>query len=154
MSAVLGRKLGAIVLSVTVAGICLALYVYEHVNKGGLTLGSGQNLEAQAFTLAVTVNFKEEEHTAKFKEIFPEMAQYCYDHEPDTLSYDMFESDKDPKQILIFERYRVKDSYLHHRESAVFKNFRPQFAALGADISGMSYVQSNLGYMSRRNTVE
>ena len=77
-------------MGVTITGVCLAKYVWERFNTGSLV---GANNEAPAFTLAVTVNFKEEEDVAKFKEIFLEMAQYCRDHEPDTLSYDMFQSD-------------------------------------------------------------
>jgi quinol monooxygenase YgiN len=140
-------KTWGIVLSATILGICVAIFAWGQYTTSEVPITAKGDDEVPAFTLAVTVNFKELDDVELFIDMFRDMAQYCRDHEPDTLSYDMFRSDKDPKQVLIFERYRARESYMHHRESAVFKNFRPKFAALGAEIGGMSYVQSNIGYM-------
>ena len=52
-------------------------------------------------------------------------------------------------QLLIFERYATKDDYLKtHRGSKDFQAFRPKFAELGGEISGMSYIQQDVGYMA------
>jgi len=103
-----------------------------------------------AFWLTVQVTFKRAEDVDIFKTAFAPLAAFVEKNEPRTLSYSMAQSDKDPKTVLLFERYVDKnDAYLEvHRKSAPFKVFRPQLAAMEATISGESYIESNMGFMS------
>jgi quinol monooxygenase YgiN len=75
--------------------------------------------------LAVTLRFKTLEDKIEFREIFAPLATYVEKSEPTTLSYMLSESDKDPKQLFILERYTTKSAYLDvHKVSKEFKGFR------------------------------
>lgn len=101
-----------------------------------------------AFWLAVTVVFQQEEDVATFERAFEPLAAYVATEEPATLSYGLAKSDSDPRRILIFERYASKKDYLEvHKASEPFLAFRPQLAALGADIDGHSYYEGGLGFV-------
>ena len=74
------------------------------------------------WVLAVTLRFKTSADKAEFREMFAPLAVYVRENEPATLSYVLSESDKDPKQVLILERYTTKAAYLDvHKVSPEFK---------------------------------
>ncbi|GAB5030947.1 Hypothetical protein NocV09_00402220 [Nannochloropsis oceanica] len=102
-----------------------------------------------AFWLVVSVTFRRSEDVEIFKAAFAPLAVVVKENEAGTLSYGLAISDKDPLMVLIFERYVDKDdAYLRvHRSSESFQVFRPQLAALKANISGESYIESDLGFV-------
>lgn len=95
------------------------------------------------WVLAVNLKFSNAEKLAEFERIFRPVADYVRAHEPFTLEYDMLKSDKDPLEVMIFEKYADKEhAYAEvHKSSAPFKSFRPQLAALEPEISGNSYYE-------------
>lgn len=76
-------------------------------------------------------------------------------NEPDTISYEVLLSDKDPLQVLILERYRDKENaFLQvHRSSAPFQEFRPKLKKMEdqglVTIVGDSYLDSGIGFGDR-----
>lgn len=102
-----------------------------------------------AFWLVVQVTFRRSKDVETFKTAFAPLAALVKENEGGTLSYGLAQSDKDPRMVLIFERYTDKDdAYLQvHRSSEPFQVFRPQLAALRANISGESYIESDLGFV-------
>ncbi len=104
------------------------------------------------FVLGVTVKFKSVEDKDGFKDLFRPVAEYVAKYELDTLSYEMMDSDKEPTQIYILERYRTKKAYLEvHRQSKEFLSFREKFqimiAAGAAVLDGHSYIESGIGFV-------
>ena len=58
----------------------------------------------QAFVLLVTITFPNVEEKERFKKIFRPMASYVASQEYSTLSYEVAESDKDDRQVVVIER--------------------------------------------------
>lgn len=98
------------------------------------------------FSLLVTLHFQDAVTLASFREAFRPLAQHVRNNEPDTLAYQVLQSDRDALRVLVLERYRDKEhAYLQvHKSSAPFLAFRPQLAQWEADgkvtISGHSYL--------------
>jgi quinol monooxygenase YgiN len=107
------------------------------------------------FSLLVTLQFSAAEHKEQFYKDFQPLANHCKEHEPDTISYEVLNSDKDPLQVLILERYRNKETaFLQvHRSSAPFQSFRPKLKAMEdqgyVKISGDSFFDSGIGFGDR-----
>ena len=95
---------------------------------------------AGTFWLIVEATFKSEADLATFQDAFKTLSDYVSKNEPNTLTYQVAKSDKDPLKVVIVERYLTKDDYLNvHRTSQPFLKFRPILHALGPTISGNSY---------------
>src|SRR5690242_7862306 len=79
-----------------------------------------------AWVLAVTMKFASEEAKQEFVQIWREEAEHVHSHEQGTLGYELMQSDQDPLQVMIFERYRRRGrDYLEvHKQSQVFLAFR------------------------------
>ncbi|CAE8654676.1 unnamed protein product, partial [Polarella glacialis] len=84
-------------------------------------------------------------------EVFKPFVSYMKEHEPTTLAFEMMHSDKDPLQVLVFERYADKDeAYLKiHRASEAFLAFRSTLASLDPVIDGHSYWEGGSGFFER-----
>lgn len=96
----------------------------------------------------MAVVFNKEADVATFEKAFTPLTEYVTKQELATISYAYAKSDSDPKRILIFERYASKSDYLEvHKASAPFLAFRPQLAALNAQIDGHSYYEGGLGFV-------
>lgn len=119
------------------------------VSTQSLPLPSLPTPSKGAFWLVVQVTFRRSKDVETFKTSFAPLAALVKENEGGTLSYGLAVSDKDPRMVLIFERYTDKDdAYLRvHRSSEPFQVFRPQLAALKANISGESYIESDLGFV-------
>lgn len=108
-----------------------------------------RNSVDKAFYLGVVITFPNLNEKQKFIDIFTPLAQYVKEKELGTLSYELLESDKDPKRILISERYSSKDYYLKvHKTSPLFLKFREEFQQLianGTNVDGHSYYESGIG---------
>jgi hypothetical protein len=51
------------------------------------------------------------------------------------------------RQVVIWERYRSKSDYLDvHKNSKLFLEFRPKLTALGPEIKGHGWLESDIGY--------
>lgn len=104
-----------------------------------------------AFFLGVTIKFPQASDKDDFKVIFTPLAKYVEEKELGTISYILMESDKDPLEIMILERYQDKDYYLNvHRSSGEFKVFREKFQEMitkGAAVDGHSYIETDIGYV-------
>ncbi len=118
--------------------------------------GRGGNIRAlsveHAFHLGVTVKFTSADDKIYFKDLFKPLAKYVKEQELETLSYELMESDKDPLQIFILERYKNKSSYLEvHRHSKEFLTFREKFKSIlddgRATLDGHSYIETNIGFV-------
>lgn len=106
----------------------------------------------QVFLLSVIMQFKSLEAKEHFKILFQPYAEYVRMHEPQTISYMLYESDKDSLQVMIFERYINKDAYLNiHRISKEFISFREKLQAMVQEslvkLDGHSYLESSLGFV-------
>ena len=107
-------------------------------------------LKNPGWCLVVKLTFKGIGGVMKFKDIFEPYADWIKHNEPTTLSYSYSTDDKDPKSVLLFERYADRDTaYLKiHKESDEFKKFRPALAALEPVIDGHSYWETG-GFIAR-----
>ena len=105
-----------------------------------------------AFVLIVSVTLRSAEQMAQLERTFQPLASYIVANEPTTLSYELLKSDRDPNRAAIIERYADKENAYKrvHRTSAAFRAFRPVLQEMGAQLDGHSYVQTGLGFMSRR----
>ena len=100
---------------------------------------------ANAFFLGVTISFLNAEDKATFKRLFNPLADYVRKYELSTLSYELYESDQNPLQIFILERYIDKAAYIDiHRTSKPFLLFKSELEHLKVTVSGHSYIESNL----------
>ena len=108
-----------------------------------------------AFSLFVTAKFDSIERKEYFLEMIKPVAEFVHLHEPETLSYEVLLSDKDPLRVLIMERYKDKENaYLKvHKSSAPFLEFRKKLQAMQElgqiEISGDSYLDSGVGFGDR-----
>ena len=135
-------------------------YILFHQNSKPATFESGaisarenqRNGVDKAFYLGVVVRFTNDQEKQKFINIFTPVAKYVKEKEFGTLSYELLNSDKDPLQILISERYKDKDYYLNvHKTSSEFLSFREKFQEMitnkNAVVDGHSYIESGIGFM-------
>ena len=103
------------------------------------------------FFLGVTIKFKSVPDKEEFKNLFRPMADFVAKNEPNTLSYEMLESDKDSTQVFVLERYKTKHDYLEvHRKSKEFLRFREKLQAMlanGATLDGHSYIENGIGFV-------
>ena len=107
------------------------------------------------FSLFVTLTFTAAEHLETFKRDIAPLCEYIKASEPETISYEVLLSDKDPLKVLIMERYKDKENaFLKiHRSSAPFNEFRPKLKALQdggfVTVDGDSFVDSQIGFGDR-----
>ena len=118
-----------------------------------LIMRRGRPITSDAWQLTVTLRFKTLADKEAFLAIFEPVAKYVEEKEPTTLSYIISESDKDPRQLFILERYTCKDSYLKvHKTSKQFLHFREQLLIMQnkgrVAIDGQSYIENNVGYIN------
>ena len=100
--------------------------------------------------MGITIKFKTPKDKQNFAEIFAPYAKFVATGEVETISYELSESDKDPLQIFLIERYTNKAAYLDiHRKTPEFVAFRAKLAELSATMTmdGHSYIESNVGFM-------
>lgn len=108
-----------------------------------------------AFSLLVTLTFVSRTQKEQFLKDIAPLADYVRDHEPDTIAYQVLQSDKEPLRVLILERYRNKEkAFLEvHRSSEAFKTFRPKLKAMEeaglVSVAGESYVDTDVGFGDR-----
>jgi quinol monooxygenase YgiN len=107
------------------------------------------------FSLLVTLLFTSEEYKYQFLRDFAPLAAYVRDHEPQTIAYEALQSDQNPLQILLLERYVDKEvAYLQvHKSSKEFLDFRPKLMRMQdaghVTVSGHSYEDAMLGFVGR-----
>jgi len=103
------------------------------------------------FFLGVKVIFPNEYDKMEFRSEFDRIATFVRDHEPLTISYELLQSDKDPLQIFILERYKDKSAYLDiHKSTKEFMVFRAKFQKMierGAKVDGDSYLETGIGFV-------
>lgn len=105
-----------------------------------------------AFYLGVKVSFTSEDDKLTFQSDFSKLAEFVRDFEPQTLSYELLQSDKDPLHIYIMERYKNKKAYLEiHKQSKEFIEFRARFQKMieskSVIVDGQSYVETGIGFV-------
>lgn len=72
---------------------------------GVLTSCSQHELDClQGFELLIRGTFDTPEDLDVFKQHWQVLAAHCKAHEPETLSYELLQSDREPQEILIYER--------------------------------------------------
>ena len=100
---------------------------------------------------ACAVSFKDDRAKSNFLEIYRVEAEYVRDSEMNTLSYEFAESDKDPMQGILIERFISKDDYFIHKQSSPFISFRKQLQQLQDEqlviLNGGSFIESNIGFL-------
>eukprot|EP01062_Namystynia_karyoxenos_P067994 TRINITY_DN62169_c0_g1_i1.p1 TRINITY_DN62169_c0_g1~~TRINITY_DN62169_c0_g1_i1.p1 ORF type:complete len:196 (+),score=68.45 TRINITY_DN62169_c0_g1_i1:88-588(+) len=90
------------------------------------TLGRPKARGEKGWVLSVGLRFADDGSLREAAEAWKRIARYCYEHEPYLWHYEMLRSDKDPLQIVVYERYASKADYLsQHKQSAAFAEFRP-----------------------------
>jgi quinol monooxygenase YgiN len=108
-----------------------------------------------AFSLLVTLTFVDAASKDNFLTAFTRLARYVREEEPNTLAYDALQSENDPLQLLILERYVDKNYYLQtHKTSAAFLEFRPKLQVMlntkQVTMSGHSYLDSQIRFGQRQ----
>lgn len=114
------------------------------------SLYKSYNVNRNTFFLGITIVFNTSADKDEFKTLFTPLAKFVKANEPDTLSYELCESDKDEKRIFLIERYTTKNAYLEiHRKSEPFLKFRGLFESMKQKytMEGHSYIESNIGYV-------
>jgi quinol monooxygenase YgiN len=110
-----------------------------------------RSLEPSAFFLGVTVMFPNNELKAKFETEFKMLAEYVRKSEPLTFTFELLQSDKEPMQMFVLERYQDKSAYLDiHKKSNQFIMFRENFQRMieeGVVINGHSYLETGIGFV-------
>lgn len=104
------------------------------------------------FTLGVTVKFLKPEDKVEFLVLFKPLAEHISKYEKSTLSYELMNSDKDPLQLYILERYIDKHAFLEiHKKTPEFLAFRAKLADMqkdkGVTLDGASFIESGYGYV-------
>jgi quinol monooxygenase YgiN len=101
--------------------------------------------------LVVKLTFASPEAVARFEEIFAPLAAFVRSSERSTLAYELLKSDKDPLQVMVFERYTDREhAYMEvHRKSVPFLKFREELNQLNPKIDGHSYTDTGSGFMDR-----
>eukprot|EP00854_Cymbomonas_tetramitiformis_P026855 gene26855-33012_t len=106
-----------------------------------------------AFVLAVDLVFTDSLSRDQFLKDARVVARHCRRYEPETLMYEVLQSEKDPLKLQFLERYANKDdSYLtKHKSSQPFKTFREKLQNLQESgkvaITGNGYNELGIGYM-------
>lgn len=104
----------------------------------------------RSFVLLVDATFGSVEERDLALKLWQPVAEHCRNNEPETLSYEAAISDSDANRIVFVERYETKEkSYLEvHRSSDAFLKFRKQLSDMAPQISGHSYLTTDIGYFS------
>lgn len=106
-----------------------------------------------AFVLAVDLAFTDSLSRDQFLKDAKVVARHCRQYEPETLMYEVLQSEKDPLKLQFLERYANKeDSYLtKHKSSQPFKAFREKLQKLQESgkvaITGNGYNELGIGFM-------
>lgn len=137
----------ALCCATTFVGGCLLAHVYSSLKVTPQNPSS--TTPKQSFILLVDVTFSSITDRDEALRLWAPVAQHCRDNEPGTLTYEAGISDSDPKRIVFVERYTTKeDAYLEvHRASSPFRRFRSALTRLDPQISGHSYIATDIGYM-------
>ena len=73
-------------------------------------------LGEKVWSLMVKLKFSEEQYLRHFEHLWKPMADHVKEHEPNTVSYELIHSDKDPLEILspkpAVPRARARQSFL------------------------------------------
>ena len=107
------------------------------------------------FSLLVTLDFTELPEKERFlRDLMPPLCQYIRRYESNTtLSYQILLSEKDPRQVMVLERYVDKETaYLQiHKSSTAFTTFRAQLQEMQdrgqVTIQGTSYYDAEIGFV-------
>jgi len=138
--------------------IPLLFYILYSQEQQSIKLLQNNNTVAAVmppFSLFVTLTFTAAEHKETFLNDIAPLAAYIKDNEPDTIAYDVLQSDRDPLRVLVMERYKDKDeAFLKvHRSSQPFLEFRPKLKALQdaglVTVDGESFVDLGVGFGDR-----
>lgn len=119
----------------------------SHLTTTGRPKGQGE----RAFVLNVNLAFREPADAEQLLAAWSEAAAWCVRHEPFLYAYEVAQSDKDPLNYVITERYRSKKDYLGaHKRSSAFLAFRPKMRALQdggrVSVTGSSYQELGIGF--------
>lgn len=141
-----------------VSGLMLSLFVLR-----GTSLAPGLSERAKfrdaaaktdIFSLLVAIKFKNPQGLVAFHKLFGPYAEWVAANEPTTLSYQLLQHDSKPLEVLVLERYLVKDAYLNvHRKTPEFMMFKENFLRLkespetSFEINGNSYNDTPNGFM-------
>ncbi|VEU44626.1 unnamed protein product [Pseudo-nitzschia multistriata] len=116
---------------------------------------ASSSFSVPAFTLLVTARFDNLGHKQEFLEIIRPVAEYIRTGEPQTLAYEVLQSDKDNLEVVVLERYTDKENaYLTiHKSSPQFLAFRAKLKVMQekgyVSISGQSFLDSGVGFGDR-----
>ena len=83
------------------------------------------------------------------------VCKHCEVSEPDTLQYEVLQSDQNPESVLLIERYTSRAAMLEpHKSSAAFQRFKRALEAADilADKAGSSWLSTDhgMGFMRCR----
>ena len=140
-----------------IAGVWIGT-LFSDKNLHHIVMGKSKNRRSttnpKAFLLCITVKYKDQEQKQIFKSLFSATANYCAANEYDTLSYEIADSDKNPLQSFIIERYKTKNAFTDvHRKGAIFLDMKEKMeklnltAANGFILDGHSYYETNVGFV-------
>lgn len=133
------------------AGAIVGAILYCLVRSASQSTNS-RSTAPNAFFLGVKVVFPSEDDKHTFRTDFENLAKFVREFEPQTLSYELLQSDKDPLHMYILERYKDKRAYLDiHKQSKPFLEFRARFQKMieekGVLVDGQSYLETGIGFL-------
>jgi len=120
------------------------------VSHGG-GIGPSRPQQRRAFVLAVRLRFRSVAERDAWIAVWRPLAEAVRRDEPRTLSFELSVSDRDPTQVLVFERYAARGDYVGlHRSTEAFQLFKSASASLpffeSIAVEGESYVESGIGF--------
>lgn len=105
-----------------------------------------------AWCLVVQMTFSSEAKRTEFLALFEPYAQFIKENEPTTLAYEVLVSDKDPKVVTMFERFKDREYAYNvaHKTTPEFRKFRAALTELAPELDGHSYYEhAGSGFISR-----
>ena len=140
-------KAGTIVI-VFLLGVVVTNLFYRLENSKNHQKRKDHSTLSGIFFLGIVVTFDSEIDKINFLIIFKPYAEWVKWNEPTTLAFEISQSDKNPLQMFITERYVSKGAYLEvHRASAEFIAFKEKLVELrGYKLEGHSYEDLNIGF--------
>jgi quinol monooxygenase YgiN len=128
---------------------------HESINSARRRDAAQPPVKGEIFTLCVTLKFHRIADKVLFQELFEPYARWVENNELTTLSYQLLQSDSNPLEIMLLERYASKSAYLDiHKKTEQFVAYKGKLIRLKGinssstfEISGSSYYNADIGFI-------
>lgn len=133
------------------AGVVIGyLLSYSFRSNAMLSTDSSSRQHSKSFLLGIGLKFKDISSRDEFYKFLKPYAEWVRKNEYGTLSYEVFQDEKNELNIYFLERYKTKNDYLNvHRKSEEFLKYKANMIALSDkyELNGNGYYQSQYGFV-------